>query len=246
MQGVLTLPVVHAHIPLSRPPSRPRFCSAVVATVCESGPQMDNPDPEIPPGGGARGTYAAQVREPTTYRATRSRTVRAECIPRQRCRMNHHGASAGTEQLPVSSQSRHVAAFLTSGAKEACCRPFGGGIPVSRHRQQLPTGPCPSGQVLCARPAGCLVGGFSPSITIGTAPRFMKRRWIRSGPTRVTIRAGEGRSAREAPASARPRNATRCCTGASSPRRSCRCASGSARRPRCRPARGSRASPPTD
>lgn len=66
----------------------------------------------------------------------------------------------------------------------------------------------------------------------------------RSASMYVNGPAGEGRSAREAPASVHPRNATRCCTGASSPLRSSRCVSGSAHRSRCRPERGSHASPP--
>ena len=62
---------------------------------------------------------------------------------------------------------------------------------------------------------------------------------------RFTPPADEGRSAREVLASARPRIATRCCRGASSPRRSFRCAAASGRIPRCRQERGSRASRPT-
>ena len=89
----------------------------------------------------------------------------------------------------------------------------------------------------------------APAFTIRRSrqpPVFRERRRIQHDPIRLTRPAGEGKSARGAPASARLRNATRCCTGAASPRRSFRCAFGSARRPRCRPGHGSRASPPTD
>ena len=57
--------------------------------------------------------------------------------------------------------------------------------------------------------------------------------------------AGEGKSARVAPASARLQSATRCCTEASFPRRSFRCVSESGHRPRSRPEHGNHANPPT-
>ena len=71
-------------------------------------------------------------------------------------------------------------------------------------------------------------------------------RLCRNRPATICVNgpAGEERSAHEAPASVHPRNATRCCTGASSPLRSFRCVSGSAHRSRCRPGHGSHASPP--
>ena len=94
--------------------------------------------------------------------------------------------------------------------------------------------------------AACRAPRFSRYMAT-TPPTVLRERCrIRHDPVRFTRPAGEGKSARGAPASARLRNATRCCTGAASPRRSFRCAFGSARRPRCRPGRGSRASPPTD
>ena len=100
----------------------------------------------------------------------------------------------------------------------------------------------------CQSPPGLspLVWSLSQFIKIGSASLFKMKCRNQTGSVRFKSRAGGGISAHAALASARPRNATRCCTAASSPRRSCRCVSGSARRPRCRPARGSHASPPTD
>ena len=65
-------------------------------------------------------------------------------------------------------------------------------------------------------------------------------------PTHFTRPAGEGKSAREALASAHLRNATRCYTGVASPRRSFRCVFGSVHIPQCLPEHGSHAMLPTD
>ena len=67
---------------------------------------------------------------------------------------------------------------------------------------------------------------------------------VQPGQVRLRTPADEGISAHEVLASARPRIATRCCRGASSPRRSFRCAAASGRIPRCRLERGSHASRP--
>ena len=85
---------------------------------------------------------------------------------------------------------------------------------------------------------------ISPSIAAGSGP-VPKEVPVQPGQVRLRTPADEGRSAHELPASARPRIATRCCRGASSPHRSFRCAAASERIPRCRQERGSHASRPT-
>jgi len=136
---------------------------------------------------------------------------------------------------------RHGGPFDRSGLEDARTRSQAGGIPTG-----LRAFPWESAIFsLVARGLG-QAGWMRTGSAIGNLPALGNGRRIRSGPLRLTNPAGEGRSAREAPASGRPRTATRCCRAASSPLRSSRCAFGSGRTPRCRRERGSHASPPTD
>ncbi len=136
---------------------------------------------------------------------------------------------------------RYGGPFDRSSLEDARTRSQAGGIPTS-----LRAFPCESA-IFSPGARGLGQAGWMPTgIGICILPALGNGRRIRSGPLRLTSPAGEGRSARVAPASGCPQTATRCCRAASSPLRSSRCAFGSGRTPRYRRERGSHASPPTD
>lgn len=187
---------------------------------------------------------------------------------RERCGRTHHRPSANVpSRLPrganrTSLQRVAPATRITSAEPLSGRRPFRDGparlacrrdgdtarTRANRSRpvqaptvhgigERMPpmTGPAPVRVTIGTAAAGAV----APGPALRSAHRFDQLDQT------STSRAGEGRSAREAPASVRPRNAIRCCIRASSPRRSSHCACASARRPRCRPGHGSHATRPT-
>ena len=154
-------------------------------------------------------------------------------------------AAAGRTATPVRQPGPvdAQALRLQEGAKAGLER---GRRPGARHRRGARRERLPAYIVDVPNGVTCHVSWFSLSIAIGEPSLFRNRCRIQSEPIRFTPPAGEGKSAREALASAHLRNATRCYTAVASPRRSFRCVFGSAHKPQCRPEHGNHASLPTD